>query len=134
MYNWKIVLITILLLCTARFSDPKLIEQFRLNYFDSLQTLQEPILSENIVIVDIDETALEKYGQFPFSRDLYAKWLDSSPENNDYVFNMGFTEPDRFGKDSELEISMGPREMSYFHPLRLTLKKEEKNHHEDLVN
>ena len=111
MYNWKIVLITILLLCTARFLDPKLIEQFRLNYFDSLQTLQEPILSENIVIVDIDETALEKYGQFPFSRDLYAKWLDSSPENNVYVFNMGFTEPDRFGKDSELEISMGSRDV-----------------------
>jgi adenylate cyclase len=111
MYNWKVVLLTITLLLTVRVMDPKLVEQFRLNYFDALQSYQETIKSDNIVIVDIDESALTKYGQFPFSRDLYADWLNSAPENNVYVFNMGFTEPDRFGKDSVLSESMLGRDV-----------------------
>jgi adenylate cyclase len=111
MYNWKVVLLTIILLVTVRVQDPKLVEQFRLNYFDSLQSYQEPIKADNIVIVDIDESALNRYGQFPFSRDLYANWLNSSPENNAYVFNMGFTEKDRFGKDSDLAAAMGNRDV-----------------------
>ena len=111
MYNWKIVLITILLLVTVRVQDPKLLEQFRLNYFDSLQLYQEPIKADNIVIVDIDVKALDTYGQFPFSRDIYADWLNSSPENNAYVFNMGFTEADRFGQDSKLIAGMQNRDV-----------------------
>jgi CHASE2 domain-containing sensor protein len=54
MYNWKVVLLTITLLLTVRIMDPKLVEQFRLNYYDSLQSYQETIKSDNIVIVDID--------------------------------------------------------------------------------
>ena len=111
MYNWKIVLITVLLLVTVRVQDPKLLEQFRLNYFDSLQLYQEPIKADNIVIVDIDVKALDTYGQFPFSRDIYADWLNSSPENNAYVFNMGFTEADRFGQDSKLIAGMQNRDV-----------------------
>ena len=111
MYNWKVVLITILLLCTVRVMDPKLVEQFRLNYFDSLQSYQEKIKSDNIVIVDIDEKALDKYGQFPFSRDIYADWLMSSPENSAYVFNMGFAEKDRFGGDEKFIDSMSNRDV-----------------------
>ena len=111
MYNWKVVLLTIILLVTVRVQDPKLVEQFRLNYFDSLQSYQELIKADNIVIVDIDVKALDTYGQFPFSRDIYADWLNSSPENNAYVFNMGFTEKDRFGKDSDLAEAMGTRDV-----------------------
>ena len=111
MYDWKVVLLTIALLVTVRVMDPKLVEQFRLNYFDSLQSYQEPIKSDNIVIVDIDEKSLDRFGQFPFSRDLYADWLNQSPENNAYVFNMGFTEDDRFGKDHELAIAMAERDV-----------------------
>ena len=61
MYNWKVVLLTIVVLLTVRVLDPKLVEQFRLNYFDSLQSYQKPIKSDNIVIVDIDEKALNYY-------------------------------------------------------------------------
>lgn len=111
MYNWKVVLLTITLLLTVRVMDPKLVEQFRLNYFDSLQSYQEPVKADNIVIVDIDEKSLNRYGQFPFSRDIYADWLNSSPENNVYVFNMGFTESDRFGKDSVLLEAMLNRDV-----------------------
>ena len=105
MYNWKVVLITIIALLSVRVADPKLIEQLRLNVFDSLQTLQQ-VNESDIILVDIDERALEEYGQFPFSRDIYAKVLDKNGNDSVYVFNMGFTSPDRFGKDSILNDSL----------------------------
>ena len=110
MYNWKVVLITISLLIGLRIADPKLVEQFRLNYFDSLQYLQTPVDS-GIVLVDIDETSLEKFGQFPFPRDTYAKVLTSNGALSLYVMNMGFTEPDRFDGDNDLAYAMSKREV-----------------------
>ena len=110
MYNWKIVLITIVLLIGVRVVDPKLVEQFRLNYFDSLQYLQTPVDS-GIVLVDIDEKSLEKFGQFPFPRDVYAKVLTSNGALSLYVMNMGFTEPDRFDGDNDLAYAMSKREV-----------------------
>ena len=110
MYNWKVVLITISLLIGLRVADPKLVEQFRLNYFDSLQYLQTPVDS-GIVLVDIDETSLEKFGQFPFPRDTYAKVLTSNGALSLYVMNMGFTEPDRFDGDNDLAYAMSKREV-----------------------
>lgn len=110
MYNWKVVLITISLLIGLRIADPKLVEQFRLNYFDSLQYLQTPVDS-GIVLVDIDETSLEKFGQFPFPRDTYAKVLTSNGALSLYVMNMGFTEPDRFNGDDDLAYAMSKREV-----------------------
>ena len=110
MYNWKVVLITISLLIGLRVADPKLVEQFRLNYFDSLQYLQTPVDS-GIVLVDIDETSLEKFGQFPFPRNTYAKVLTSNGALSLYVMNMGFTEPDRFDGDDDLAYAMLKREV-----------------------
>ena len=110
MYNWKIVLITISLLIGLRVADPKLVEQFRLNYFDSLQYLQTPVDS-GIVLVDIDETSLEQFGQFPFPRDTYAKELSKNGALSLYVMNMGFSEPDRFKGDDDLANIMQYREV-----------------------
>ena len=110
MYNWKVVLITISLLIGLRIADPKLVEQFRLIYFDSLQYLQTPVDS-GIVLVDIDETSLEKFGQFPFPRNTYAKVLTSNGALSLYVMNMGFTEPDRFDGDDDLAYAMSKREV-----------------------
>ena len=110
MYNWKVVLITISLLIGLRIADPKLVEQFRLNYFDSLQYLQTPVDS-GIVLVDIDEKSLEKFGQFPFPRNTYAKVLTSNGALSLYVMNMGFTEPDRFDGDDDLAYAMSKREV-----------------------
>jgi len=110
MYNWKVVLITILLLVGVRVADPKLVEQFRLNYFDSLQYLQTPVDS-GIVLIDIDEKSLEKFGQFPFPREVYAKVLTSNGALSLYVMNMGFTEPDRFNGDNDLAYAMSKREV-----------------------
>ena len=109
MYKWWTVLFTIALLVGLRVSDPFLLESIRLNYFDFLQTQKEKIQVDDIVLVDIDEKALEKYGQFPFPRDVWADMILNTPETSASVLTATFAQPDRFGKDDELRNALGNR-------------------------
>ena len=109
MYKWWTVLFTIALLVGLRVSDPFLLESIRLNYFDFLQTQKEKIQVDDIVLVDIDEKALEKYGQFPFPRDVWADMILNTPDTSASVLTATFAQPDRFGKDDELRNALGNR-------------------------
>lgn len=109
MYKWWTVLGTIVLLVGLRIADPFLMESIRLNYFDFLQTQQEPVQVNDIVLVDIDEKALEKYGQFPFPRGVWADMISKTPETSASVLTATFAQPDRFGEDEELRNSLGNR-------------------------
>ena len=64
-------LVTLALVVGVRFVDPTFVESVRLRYFDQLVTSQ-PAKDIPVHTVNIDEAALDKYGQFPFSRDVYA--------------------------------------------------------------
>lgn len=109
MYKWWTVLGTIVLLVGLRIADPFLMESIRLNYFDFLQTQQETVQVDDIVLVDIDEKALEKYGQFPFPRGVWADMISKTPETSPSVLTATFAQPDRFGEDEELRNSLGNR-------------------------
>lgn len=109
MYKWWTVLGTIVLLVGLRIADPFLMESIRLNYFDFLQTQQEPVQVNDIVLVDIDEKALEKYGQFPFPRGVWADMISKTPETSASVLTATFAQPDRFGEDEELRNALGNR-------------------------
>ena len=109
MYKWWTVLITIALLVGLRISDPFLMESIRLNYFDFLQTQKEPIQVDDIVLVDIDEKTLEKYGQFPFPRGVWADMISKTSETNPSILTATFAQPDRFGEDEELRQALGNR-------------------------
>ncbi len=109
MYKWWTVLITISLLVGLRISDPFLLESIRLNYFDFLQTQKEPVQVEDIVLVDIDEKTLEKYGQFPFPRGVWADMINRTSETNPSILTATFAQPDRFGEDKELRKALGSR-------------------------
>lgn len=109
MYKWWTVLFTILLLCGLRVADPFLVESARLNYFDFLQTIKEPLKVEDVVLVDIDEKTLEKYGQFPFPRGVWAEMIDRTPETSASVLTATFAQPDRFKQDNQLRNSLGNR-------------------------
>lgn len=109
MYKWWTVLITIALLVGLRISDPFLMESIRLNYFDFLQTQKEPIQVDDIVLVDIDEKTLEKYGQFPFPRGVWADMINKTSETNPSILTATFAQPDRFGEDEELRQALGNR-------------------------
>jgi len=100
---WSSLLLLVLLV-GIRVSDPVLVEQTRLNIFDQyIQSL--PIKQSNdIVIINIGEQALEKYGQYPFPRQEYAQMINMlrNQQAGMIVFTMMFPEPDRFGGDEIL--------------------------------
>jgi adenylate cyclase len=86
-----------------RFWDPSFVESVRLRYFDQLITSQ-PAKTIPVHTVNIDEAALDKYGQFPFPRGIYADIIKELYARNAglVVFNVLMPEADRFGQDPKL--------------------------------
>ncbi len=96
-------MVTLALVLGVRIADPGFVESVRLRYFDTLITGQ-PAVQNNIHTVDIDEAALEKYGQWPFPRDQYARIIQDLYSRNAglVVFNVLMPNPDRAGQDAAL--------------------------------
>jgi adenylate cyclase len=93
-------LITLALVVGLRVADPMFVESVRLRYFDTLIT-SKPTEVIGVSTVNIDEKALEKYGQFPFSRDTYAAIIRDLYRRNAglVVFNILTPDRDRMGQD-----------------------------------
>lgn len=101
--NPWIAVLTLALLISVRIADPVFIESIRLRYFDQLITSQ-PVKDIPVHTVNIDEDALDKYGQFPFPRNIYADIIKDLYARNAglVVFNILMPEKDRFGQDQIL--------------------------------
>ena len=99
MYNWKTVLLTIVALVGMKIWSPYLIDNIRWSYFDVLHETKEKQQVDDILLVNIDEKSIDKYGQYPFPRDIYADTLWETHHSNTHVFNILFAEKDRFGGD-----------------------------------
>ena len=99
------VLVTLALLVTLRLWDPFLVESTRLSYFDFLQRIQPTKQSEQIVLIDIDEASLEKYGQYPIPRDILANEL-LKLDNSILGINILLSEADRSGGDGALSDAL----------------------------
>jgi adenylate cyclase len=86
-----------------RIADPSFVESVRLRYFDTLVTSQ-PAKDVPVYTVNIDEATLDKLGQFPFPRDMYADIIKDLYKRDAglVVFNVLMPEKDRFGKDAVL--------------------------------
>jgi adenylate cyclase len=67
-----LALITFAVLLTVKLANPYLVESTRLKFYDYLM-LGSPTQSEQIVTVNIGEKAIEKYGQWPFPREVHAE-------------------------------------------------------------
>jgi adenylate cyclase len=100
-------LLTLALILSIRIADPKFVESVRLKYFDTL-IIQKAPTENNVYTVNIDEAAIEKYGQFPFPRDVYAKIIEDLYKRNAglVVFNVLMSERDRFGGDEALAATL----------------------------
>ncbi len=100
-------LITLALILSIRIADPVFVESIRLRYFDTLITNKIPT-ENNIVTVNIDESALDKYGQWPFNRDIYARLIEDLYRRNAglVVFNVLMTEKDRQGGDGSMAATL----------------------------
>ena len=99
MYNWKTVLLTIVALVGVKIWSPYLIDNIRWSYFDVLHETKEKQQVDDILLINIDEKSIDKYGQYPFPRDIYADTLWETHYSNTHVFNILFAEKDRFGGD-----------------------------------
>ena len=100
-------LITLSLLLCVKLIDPYMVESVRLKFYDYLM-LDTPVQSEQIVVANIGEKALEKYGQYPFPRDIQAKIIDDLYQRNAGLVGTTilFLEPDRFEQDTVLQKSL----------------------------
>jgi len=98
-----LALFTFALLLAFKLQDPYLVEATRLKFYDYIM-LDKAKQSEQIVVINLGEKAIEKYGQWPFPREVHAKILDD-------IYNRGaalvgstilMPEPDRMGTDGVL--------------------------------
>ncbi len=103
---WTAV-ITLALIVSIRIADPVFIESVRLRYFDTLITNKSPT-ENNVYTVNINELALDKYGQWPFNREIYAKLIEDLYKRNAglVVFNVLMPEKDRQGGDAALAATL----------------------------
>lgn len=95
-------IITLALIVGLRVADPVFVESIRLRYFDTLVTSKAPEII-GVHVVNIDEKTLEKYGQFPFPRNIYGNIIADLYRRNAglVVFNILTPDPDRMGRDSD---------------------------------
>jgi len=100
-------LITLAVVIGVRFLDPSFIESIRLRYFDQL-IISQPAKEVSIHTVNVDEDALDRYGQWPFPRGQYAEIIKDlyKREAGLVVFNVLMPEKDRFNQDQLLARTM----------------------------
>ena len=86
-----------------RVTDPSFVESVRLRYFDTLIT-SKPATTNNLIVANIDEAALDKWGQWPFPRDVYAKIISDLYDHGAglVVWNVMMPERDRLNGDAVL--------------------------------
>ena len=63
--HWTVAFITAFIMIGLHYNDSSVVQTARLKQFDILQQTDQPILSQDVSIVTIDEAAIEKYGQWP---------------------------------------------------------------------
>ncbi len=100
-------LITLVIILSIRVIDPTFVESVRLRYFDQL-IVNQPAVDIPVHTVNIDEASLDKYGQFPFPRDIYATIIKDlyARDAGLVVFNIMMPEADRFKQDQVLARTM----------------------------
>ena len=100
-------LLTLGLLVYA-FSNPNnFLQSIKLNYFDQLIVNQEPT-QNNIFVAEIDDATLDKYGQYPFPRQIYSDIIIDLYDKGAglVVWNIMMPEVDRLGGDADLAMTM----------------------------
>ena len=84
--------------------DPFVKETARLKSFDLIQKYDTPTMSEDVIIVEIDEKSIEQNGQWPWKRTVLADviWRLREAGAGIIVLPILFSEEDRLGGDMDL--------------------------------
>ena len=102
--HWIFSVIILAVLMAWGFNDPFVKQTARLKSFDLIQKYDVPTVSQDVAIVEIDERAIEQYGQWPWKRDVIADviWRLREAGAGVIVLPILFSEPDRMGGDQAL--------------------------------
>lgn len=102
--HWIFSVIILIMLMAWGFNDPFVKQTARLKSFDLIQKYDTPTVSQDVVIVEIDERAIEQYGQWPWKRDVIADivWRLREVGAGVIVLPVLFSEEDRLGGDQAL--------------------------------
>ena len=107
--HWTTAFVTVLLLTYIGLQDPWGKQILRLKSFDYLLANEPATPSQDITIITIDEEAIEKYGQWPWPRNVLADLIVNlrQAQTGVIVLPILFSEEDRFGHDQEFCITLG---------------------------
>ena len=102
--HWTFSFITLIALTFIGLQDPYIKEILRLKSFDILIQQEPKEVSQDIGIVTIDEKSIEKYGQWPWKRDVLAQIIYDLRQAGAGIIMIPilFSEEDRLGGDDEL--------------------------------
>ena len=109
MTKWWSVIPVIILFAILKVSQIDIVKSLQFAYYDQLQQSHDTVTVDDIVLVNIDERAIEQEGQYPWPRKTVAKYINQAPNNTLLVSTMIWSEPDRFVGDKELSISIGQK-------------------------
>ena len=95
--NYFIFFAILLLLISLKIINPPFIKSVSYLSFDLYQKVFAKKKDSDVVIIDIDEKSLGKFGQFPWNRTVFAKILDqlNTSEPKAIGFDIFFTEKDK---------------------------------------
>tara|TARA_B100000941_G_scaffold218516_1_gene161241 strand:- start:151 stop:2205 length:2055 start_codon:yes stop_codon:yes gene_type:complete len=96
--NYFVFIIILILLISLKVANPSFVKSISFLSFDLYQkifTLDKR--DSEVIIIDIDEKSLGKFGQFPWSRSVFAKILNrvNQSEPKSIGFDIFFTEKDK---------------------------------------
>ena len=102
--HWTMAFITLAVITFIGLKEPQVKEILRLKAFDLLLQSETKEVSQDIGVITIDEKAIEKYGQWPWKRDVLAEVIYKlrEAEVGIIVLPILFSEEDRLGGDAEL--------------------------------
>ena len=95
--NYFTFLVVLLLLISLKIINPSFIKSVSYLSFDLYQKIFAEKKVSDVIIVDIDEKSLGKFGQFPWNRTVFAKIIDQLNKSNPKAigFDIFFTEKDK---------------------------------------
>jgi adenylate cyclase len=102
--HWSMAFITLTAITFLGLKEPQVKEILRLKAFDLLLQSETKEVSQDIGVITIDEKSIEKYGQWPWKRDVLADVIYKlrEAEVGVIVLPILFSEADRLGGDDAL--------------------------------
>ena len=102
--HWTFTFVTLIAITYIGMQDPYVKEILRLKSFDILIQQEPKEVSSDIGVVTIDEKSIEKYGQWPWKRDVLAQIINDLRKSGAGIIMIPilFSEEDRLGGDDAL--------------------------------